>query len=125
MGGCQTDNERTGDINKVQLLDYNVETYGGITYNWEKLGDGFIHNSSYDHRYYKIQGTIKNIAGDMLNTINIKVKFYDNNDNFLAEKTATIHNLTDSNSEDFGVKYNSSESYFDNIDEVQFEITTA
>ena len=65
-----------GDSEKVEIVNYKIETFGAdLGMKPEIIGDGFIHNESAKNGYYKITGTIKNIAGRMLNNITIKVDF--------------------------------------------------
>ncbi len=117
--GCQ---ESQTSNDKVQLVSYTVNTYYNYgTIRVEALGEGFIHNSSYADRAYMINGIIKNIAGEMLNTVVITLNFYDNDNDFLASRTYTIRYLDKSKSDNFQVIYYDSESYFDDIDSVKFE----
>lgn len=124
LGGCQ-ESQTSGDTNKVQLVDYIVETYYNYGFNTTKLGDGFVHNNSHINRVYMIQGTIKNTAGEILNNVVITLNFYDNDNNFLALKTYTIRYLSNSGTETFYMIYYDSESYFDKIDEVKFTFITS
>jgi hypothetical protein len=123
LSGCQ-ESQTSGDTDKVQLQDYTIETYYNYgSLNIEKLGDGFIHNNSYTNRSYLILGTVKDIAGEMLNNLVITLNFYNSNSNFLASKTYTIPYL--SGTETFHVVYYDSEPYFDNIDNVKFKFTVS
>jgi hypothetical protein len=122
LSGCN-ESQSLGDTVKVQLLDYTVETYGwDFGYQYKKIGNGFI-NDVYDQGEYIIKGTIKNSAGEMLNTINIKLNFYDENNVFLVYTTKILHNLPDTYVQDFEVKLTNNAQYYYNIDHVEFQFT--
>ena len=110
-----------GDTSEVELLNYDVKTtwYSGNQY-YER--DGFYHDIPSDASYkrYKVTGTVKNIAGEMLDRVDITAKFYDSNDNYLASEDSWTNNLANSYTYDFYIEYSSS-SYFENIDQVEFE----
>ena len=91
----------------------------------EKIGDGFIHTEQAKNGYYKITGTIKNIAGRMLNSITVKVDFYDINHSYLTSKSGYIENLPDTNTTDFKVIYLGNSSYFEEIEQIEFDISTS
>jgi len=134
LSGCTENADVSGDISKVDLVDYEVKTiwYTLGDENPERPGsfpvvenerDGFYHNypnEQYTEPKYQISGTIKNIAGEMLDRIDITAKFYDINDNYLASKSATKYSLADSYTWDFTIMYHSGQ-YFENIDKVKFE----
>jgi len=127
LSGCDetTSNDGiTGDSDEVEIVDYKIETYGADKGRKpEKIGDGFIHTERAKNGYYKITGTIKNIAGRMLNNITVKVDFYDNNHTYLASKSDYILNLPDTNTDDFKIIYLCFSSYFENVDQIEFDIS--
>jgi len=127
LSGCNESNETTGATDKVQLVNHIVETYGANS-GWEvpvKIGDGFMHNEQSKNGYYKVSGTVKNIAGTMLNMVIISVKFYDSNDNYLHTEQYFINSLPNSYTGDFTVSFHaSSSSYYDKAEKVKFEIDT-
>jgi hypothetical protein len=124
LSGCN-ESQTSGDSSKVQLVDYTVETYGwDYGYQYKKIGDGFVHNV-YDQGRYVIKGSIKNIAVEMLNTIKITANFYDKNNIFLVSATDTIGNLPESYTGDFEVIYDNSDSYYYDIDHVEFKLQTS
>ncbi|MCJ7572231.1 MAG: FxLYD domain-containing protein, partial [Candidatus Thermoplasmatota archaeon] len=101
LSGCNQSTETKGDTDKVELVNYTVETkaYG--------LNTG----------YYKIvKGTVKNIGGTYINTIGIGVYFYDSNNNLLTTKSVYIYSLANSYTKDFEVAYNSFDQYYENVD---------
>ena len=129
LSGC---NETTsngginGDSDEVELVNYKIETFGAdLGSKPEKIGDGFIHTEIANNGYYKITGTIKNIAGKMLNNITVKVDFYDNNHTYLASKSDYILNLTNTNTDDFKVIYLCYSNYFENVDQIEFDISSS
>ena len=117
FSGC-TEQETSVDINKVELVSYNVETQ-----KWDKgyktIGNGFIHSK--DAELYLITGTIKNIAGETLKNIKITAKFYDNTNTFLREETTYLENIKNTYTEDFRIYYNATEKYFEKVCGVKFE----
>lgn len=128
LSGCTQNGDVSGDTSKVELVSYDVKTtwrtgtYSSDIQNHEQ--DGFYHDipsDAYSMKYI-ITGTVKNIAGKMLNSVKITAKFYDSNDNYLDSESTTKSNLANSYTWDFTITYySSSGSYFENIDKVKFE----
>lgn len=103
FSGC---NEQVTD-NSVEILDHKL-----------------THYDYRPHEYYvTVKGSIKNIAGEMLETVRIMAKFYDSNNTYLA--TALDYEVNLQNSE----AWNSNIGYFgDNaelIDHVEFDVSTS
>jgi hypothetical protein len=116
------------DIPKVELLNYTVETYGAtspISSIRTKLGNGFIHNSTYNYTWYSVNGTIKNIAGYTLELVIITVNFLDKNDTLLLSEKYTVTNLAMSITADFGVSFESDHPNFNLAEKVGFEFTAS
>ena len=122
-----TDNgDSIGETDEIELISYTIETFGGeYGLKPEKIGEGFIHNEQAKNGYYKITGTIKNIAGRMLNSITVKVDFYDINHSYLTSKSGYVENLPDTNTTDFKVIYLGNSSYFEEIEQIEFDISTS
>jgi hypothetical protein len=103
FSGCL---EQSGQTH-VKLVDYKVETkpdpWGG--------------------EYKKITGRVKNIAGNMIDKITIKIKFYDKKNELLETKTTYLYSISDGYIEDFSVNYYLHDSYYQNIDwnNIKFE----
>jgi hypothetical protein len=129
LSGCDettTDSDTTGDSDEVELVNYKIETFGAeLGFKPEKIGDGFIHTEISKNGYYKITGTIKNNAGRMLNIITVKVNFYDINHSYLTSKSDLIENLPDTNTTDFKVIYLGNSSYFEDIEQIEFDISAS
>lgn len=108
LSGCteqsNSENDKTSEIAKVKLIDTDYERHSTIV-GW------------YD--YYK--GTIKNVAGYMLNGVSVTVKFYDENDHFLFKRTDTIYYLANTYTKEFSVTVHSYDDYAENIDYVKYE----
>ncbi len=117
FSGC-TEQEAYGDIDKVELLNYSIETQK-YDNGYKTIGNGFIHNS--DAKLYLITGTIKNIAGEMIDSIKITGKFYDNTNNFLREENTYTGSIANAYTEDFRLRYYDNEKYFENVCSVKFE----
>lgn len=128
LSGCDETTSNggiNGDSDEVELVNYKIETFGADKGSKpEKIGDGFIHTEKAKNGYYKITGTIKNIAGRMLNNITVKVDFYDINHTYLASKSDYILNLPDT-TDDFKIIYLCFSSYFENIDQIEFDISAS
>lgn len=116
LSGCIVQ-ETSGDTDRLKLINYNVETK-----KWDEgyktIGKGFIH--SMNAELYFINGTVKNIAGEMLNSVNITAKFYDDTNNFLREEITYLGGIPDTYTEDFGIYYFVNEMYFENVTSVKF-----
>ena len=119
LSGCTELTDETDDTDKVELLIYSVETQKKL--GFEKIDDGFIHSE--DSYRYVIDGTVKNIASEMLDYIKITVKFYDINDTYLDSRITYINFLEESTTWDFSVQYTNKNKYFQYVDHVEFEIS--
>ena len=112
--------------NEVELVNYKIETYGAeLGMKPEKIGDGFIHTEQAKNGYYKIIGTIKNNAGRMLNNITIKIDFYDKNHSYLTSESDYIENLENTNTDDFKVILLCFSSFFEDVDQIEFDISAS
>jgi len=119
-----SDGDTNGETDEIELIDYTIETFGGeYGYKPEKIGDGFIHNEKALNGYYKITGTIKNIAGRMLSNVTVKVDFYDRNHSYLDSKSEYILNLQDADTADFKIICLCFSSYFEDVDQIEFDIS--
>lgn len=104
------------DQNGDNVVDSDVE----LVNTWIDRNTA-LDGSKYD--YYK--GTVKNVAGKMLNKVTVSLNFYDSENNFLFYKTDTISNLANSYTKDFSVTVYSYQSYYENIDHVEYKISTS
>ena len=126
-----TDEDSNGDSVEVELVNYTIVTFGSdYGYKPEYIGDGFVHNEQALNGYYKITGTIKNIAGRTLDNITIKVDFYNKNHTYLDSEFSELKNifdlpLPDTETADFKILYIGlyHESYFEDVEEVEFNIS--
>ncbi len=129
LSGCDKPTSNGGtteDKDLVEIVNYKIETFGAeLGFKPEKIGDGFIHTEQAKNGYYKITGTIKNIAGRMLNSITVKVDFYDINNSYLTSKSGYVKNLPDTNTTDFKVIYLGNSSYFEEIEQIEFDISAS
>ncbi len=129
LSGCEETTNNggtTGDTAEVELVNYKIETFGAdMGFKPEKIGDGFIHSEKAKNGYYKITGTIKNTAGRMLNNITVKVDFYDINHTYLDSKSDYILNLQDTKTDDFKIIYLCFSSYFENVEQIEFDISAS
>ena len=125
------DGEINGETDDIELISYTVETFGGeYGYKPEKIGDGFIHTEQAKNGYYQIRGTIKNVAGITLKNITVKVDLFDKNHTYLESEYSLPKNifdlpLADNETADFKINiiYLYTESYFEEVEEIEFEIT--
>lgn len=106
---------------KAKLLIYSVETQKKSGY--EKIADGFVYSE--DAYRYVVSGTVKNVAGEMLNHVKITVKFYDKNNSYLDSRVAFVYYLDDSHTEDFEIYYINNNEYFEFVDHVEFLISAS
>ena len=108
LTGCSEQSAKIGgETDKIQLLSYNMIT-----------------KSDQNMSYHNVTGTVKNIAGQDLSIVRIKVYFYDKNGNILNLKEFLIENLPNIFTADFGVNYYSNESYYEYVDNIGFEFST-
>ena len=74
---------------------------------------------------YIINGTAKNIAGEMLNYVVIIARFYDIYGFYLLSKSNSISNLANTCTWDFEISYHCHEKYFGNVDHMDFVISAS
>ena len=133
LSGCNeldsVNHKQSGNTDKVKIVDYNIETYSYENFidrfNYDthtKVTDGLSYDKIGEFGYYNVNGTIKNIAGKKLNRILIIVTFCDKNGNFINSRNATVNNLPNNYTDNFEVKIFSDSKYFENIDNIKFEI---
>ena len=111
FSGC-TEQDISGDTDKVELLNYSIETQKW-DYEYKNIGNGFIHSEDAD--LYLITGTVKNIAGELLNSIKITAKFYDKTNNYLREETTYLGSIANTYTENFRISYDDTEKYFEDV----------
>ena len=111
LSGCNETDKTKGDTDKVELVNYNVETLKGVGLNECK----------------SIKGTVKNIAGTLIDKITINVKFYDSNNNLLRTITDYVEHIANSYTQDFEVQYWNYYEYYENVDwdNIKFEFTVS
>ena len=78
-----------------------------------------------DSKFDFYKGTIKNIGGELLEEIVVKINFYDSNNNFLFSDSDAIYNLTNSYTDEFSVRVYNSYKYYNYIDHIEYEITVS
>jgi len=113
LGGYYLLSQKIGDINKVELVDYDVKSY---SYNL---------SADYPVEWKEITGKVKNIAGTQISKIIIEVQFYDSNNNLLKTKNDSFYDIASSYTKDFMFEYSSTESYYENVDwnNIKFKFT--
>lgn len=111
----------TGDIDKIQILNYSIATENGSYFDYEKIADGFVYSENASR--YKINGSVKNIAGEMLGNVKVYVEFYDSNDTYLDSEYDYKYDLPDGYIWDFEVTYSKYQDYFEYVDHIGFDIS--
>ncbi len=123
LSGC-VEQEASGNIDEVELVSYFVETqkWEGVnnSYTYEKIGNGFVHSE--DAYRYVITGTLKNIAGEVIDNIKITANFCDSN----SKVVGTRHDIINSDiptfhTANFSINVYKSTNYFEKVDSVKFE----
>jgi len=109
LSGCNESGQTAGDTDKIELVDYDVETKS-------------IAVNTYDD-YKLVSGTIRNIAGEPIHKVTVSVKFYDSNDNLLHTETDDVWDIANSYTEYFEVAYWHTDQYYENVDwnDIRFE----
>ena len=123
LSGC-VEQETSGNIDEVELVSYFVETqkWEGVnnSYTYEKIGNGFIHSE--DAYRYVITGTLKNIAGELIDNIKITANFYDSNSKVVGTMYDIINSdIPTSHTANFSINVYKSSNYFEKVDSVKFE----
>jgi len=119
MSGCSefgNGNGWTGE--KVKILNYSILTYSSVEGN---ITNGFVYSE--DAKFYKINGTAKNIAGETLEKVTIIIKFFDSKNTFLREESTPVYDIKDYESWEFEIIYLSSWDYFEIVDHIEFDIS--
>mgnify|MGYP006288368325 CR=1 FL=1 len=144
LSGCFDNNggQISGDTDKVEIVSYEViTTWKEIEFGdtWKDQYPEWVEKSGFYHdipekktitvggyedgRYggaqYKVKVEVRNIAGEIID-VEVKAKFYDENDNHLKTKTKEIKNIANSYTGKTTFSYGESETYFDNVDSVKF-----
>lgn len=120
LSGCGENNTNIGgniygDTDKVELVSYSIKTYN--VYD-EFIGDSFLHNGN--EHLYKINGTVKNIIGGLLDRVYVGFRFYDRYNNFLHSKIYLIPRAEYNNTANFKVNYAVTETGFYTVEKVDF-----
>lgn len=131
LSGCNElgfgDDKQSGDIDKVEIVDYSIGTY---IYDWfpseeyEKVADDFAYSliGKDNKGYYQVSGTIRNLCGKNLSRVDVKVNFYDRKGDFLLSKIDRIKDFEVASTQNFEVKVHPVDNYFEIIDNIKFEI---
>lgn len=127
-----------GDLDKIRIINFEIVTEVGNCSFCEPhiIGDGFCPEKLSDDNYsnsggkyvhYRISGTVKNIAGRMINTTTISADFYDADDIYLGSQFGTkIDNLPATYSQNFSFYYSSTyQKYFYFVDHITLTIETS
>jgi len=98
LSGCNenTNGNITPKSKEIEIVSHNIEDAG-----W--LG-------------WRVYGTIKNIADRNIDTVTITVRFYDKDNDLLIIKETKVYYLAKGNTDDFEVRYQTYEKYFDQYD---------
>ena len=140
FSGCmEINNNNDNNTDEIEIINHYVvtEAYSYNT-NWTTFGDGFnpkdlpiiVHNDAgiyladeFTKARYRINGTVKNIADHVLNSIIINLNFYDGNNTFLtSEQLSNFSKLQVGSTWNFEYEYDYYDDYFENVDNL--EITT-
>jgi len=112
-----------GDIDKLEILNYSIVTEKEVNYrDYQKIADGFVYSENASR--YRVNVTIKNIAGEILDSITVYVRYYDDLDIFLRSDYDRGYDLYMDDIADFSFTWGnySSPSYFKQVDHISFEI---
>ena len=119
----------TGDTDKLKITGYIVTTFWSESDTWNSTFSnkkpGFYHEYPDDVNdvIFDVEGTIKNIVSENLDTVQINVIFCDTNNITLAKENNIIHDLSSDISEEFHVYITLVETlHFTNINNVRFEV---
>ncbi|HEC81550.1 MAG TPA: hypothetical protein ENI42_03885 [Thermoplasmatales archaeon] len=112
----------TGDTSMVEITEWGIVTERfNLTEGWEKVGNGFIHLKDESIRFI-VGGHAKNIAGRDLKRVEITVRFYNGEGDYLGSLLDTRLSVKKGEVFPFYVYVNSFLGYFDEIEDVKFRI---
>ncbi len=140
FSGCVEINDNNGNnTDELKVIEYSIitEAYSYNT-NWTNFGDGFypndlpeiVHNDAgiyladeFTKARYRINGTVKNIADHVLNSVIVNLIFYDGNNTFLTlEQLNNFSKLPVGSTWTFEYEYDFNDDYFEDVNHL--EITT-
>ncbi len=111
LSGCSEKKiEIIGDTDKVEMVSYNIEV---LDKNMEKIGDSLNHGGQAN--FYRISGTVKNIAGFKLAETWVSARLHDRNEKFLDSRTYLIPSLEINENANFTFMFVYSPDYFEKI----------
>ena len=116
LSGCQENNISDNLIdasNEVQLVSHSIR----IAQGWCDIPNGM---QVMEVRL--VSGTIKNIAGRNIDTVYVRVRFYDWDNKLLFTSTTTVSYLGRGLTDDFSVQYCSNEPYYETYDHYTIEV---
>ncbi|MCJ7572094.1 MAG: FxLYD domain-containing protein [Candidatus Thermoplasmatota archaeon] len=131
LSGCneQSNNENTNNkySNYVQLSNITIITFWNFASTNIPSGshDGIYHNYPSDcySVFFIISGTVTNIADKPIDLVELVVKFYDDNNNYIASTFGTsVTGLYLGESGSFQARL-SKVAYFDHISDYKVEVT--
>jgi len=120
----------TGDIDKIEILNYTVYTYNRTWYpvfDLKFIGNGFIHSKN--ATWFEVMVYYKNIANEKLENISITIEYYDFNNTLLNSEEINnkeeISKLEKSETRSCFFEAFYAENNLEKAERVSFHITTS
>ena len=131
LAGCMEENvsytygtvgkvEVRGDVDKITILNYSVESVIYKNYTMQRV-KGFVYHDK-THRY-EIRGIARNIAGENISKAKICVTFYRQESKMLKPLVSKCHikqKISPNETWTFKVKYLFSDPGFGKVDKIDF-----
>jgi len=130
LSGCTQNDDVSGDIDKVELLNCDIKTkwFTGYTTGTrqEYEENGFYHDapSDADGLKYVVTGTAKNIASKPIDSCKITATFSDVEGNVLGTTSDYVSDLYMGESKNFSISaYSKYLVYFEHVEEYTLSIS--
>lgn len=115
----------TGDINKVKIIDVTIRSYhenpfevwDGFPIEWDSSNEnkeGLLENPNF--YLIAVNGTLKNLANETFNSVNLTVRYYCVGNKYLIFKPLKIVNLKTLDERSFWIELSKKECWIYNED---------
>jgi hypothetical protein len=118
LSGCNETENDNGNLDEVEIIEWYEGTYweaGRLMYNGLSYNENAL--------LYMVNGTARNLANQVLNSVIIWVKYYDINNTLLWEDGILENGVGINETWEFRSIYISSREHFKDVDHVEFDIS--
>lgn len=114
FSGCN-DKEKLVDINKIELVSYDVQSIGYSVYDKR---EGFQY---FEQLYkYDVTGIIKNVGSNIINKVQITALFIDENESIIGLDEVYVEDIEVEDIKSFNVEFKDKEN-LEYVKDIKFE----